>query len=83
MVLNYTFKADGDKLTGSTGPEGMDQSPIANGKIDGKNISFTLTVDFGMEMTFNYTGVVEGNEIKLKMDMGMGEPMELTLKKAK
>jgi len=84
MVLNYTFKADGDKLTGSTGPEGMGMdSPISEGKIDGKNISFVVEIDFGgMDMRMTYKGTIEGNEIKLNMDMGMGEPMQMTLKKA-
>ena len=82
MVINYTFKADGNTLTGSTGPDGM-ESPISEGKIDGKNISFVVTIDFGMEMKMPYKGTIEGNEIKLTMDMGMGEPMQMTLKKAK
>ena len=83
MKINFTFKADGDKLTGTTGPEGMDMdSPISEGKIDGKNISFVVVVDFGMEMRMPYKGTIEGNEIKLTVDMGMGDPMEMTLKKA-
>ncbi|MDR0311225.1 MAG: hypothetical protein LBJ21_06545 [Acidobacteriota bacterium] len=82
MVVNFTFKADGDKLTGSTGSDGM-EIPISEGKIDGKNISFVVTIDFGMEMRMTYKGTVEGKEIKLNMDMGMGEPMSMTLKKAK
>jgi len=81
MVLNYTFKADGNTLTGSTGPDGM-ESPISEGKVDGKNISFVVAIDFGgMDMKISYKGTVEGNEIKLSMDMGMGEPMQMTLKK--
>ena len=85
MVLNYTFKADGNTLTGTNGAEGMGpETPISEGKIDGNNISFVVVVDaMGMEMRINHTGKIEGNEIKLNMDMGMGEPMELTLKKAK
>ena len=85
MVLNFTFKADGDKLTGTTGPEGMGMdTPLSEGKIDGKNISFVVNVDMmGMEMKMAYKGTVEANEIKLDMDMGMGDPMPLTLKKAK
>jgi len=84
MVLNFTFKADGDKLTGTTGPEGMGvDTPISEGKIDGNNISFVVVVDMGMEMRMTYKGTINENEIKLNMDMGMGDPMQLTLKKAK
>jgi len=83
MVINFTFKADGSKLTGTAGPDGM-EVPISESKIDGKNISFVVTVDMmGMEMSMPYTGTVEANEIKLNMDMGMGEPMDFTLKKTK
>ena len=83
MTLNFTFKADGAKLTGTSGPEGMGpETAISEGKIDGKNISFVIVVE-GMDMKINYKGTVEGSEIKLDMDMGMGEPMKLTLKKAK
>jgi len=84
MVLNFTFKADGDKLTGTTGPEGMGMdTPISEGKIDGNNISFVVVVDMGMEMRMTYKGTVKGDEINLSFDMGMGDPMPLTLKKAK
>ena len=85
MVINYTFKADGEKLTGTTGPEGMDMdSPISEGKIDGKNVSFVVAIDMmGMEMRMTYKGTFEGDEMKLDMDMGMGDPTPLALKKAK
>ena len=82
MVINFTFKADGNTLTGMTSPEGMGMdTPISEGKIDGNNISFVVVVDMGMEMRMTYKGTVSGNEIKLNMDMGMGEPTVLTLKK--
>jgi hypothetical protein len=85
MKINYTFKADGNKLTGMAGPEGMGMdTPISEGKIDGKNVSFVVVVDMmGMEMSMAYTGTLEGNEINLSIDMGMGEPMQMTLKKAR
>lgn len=77
MKLSYTFKADGNTLTG-THSNGMGEPiPIKDGKIDGDNISFTVAVDFGqMKMTFKYTGIVKGDEIELtfKMDMPGGGP---------
>ncbi len=76
----FTFKADGAKLTGSmTFMEGMDV-PIADGKIDGDNISFSVTLDFGAPFKMTYTGVVSGNELKVKGDAG-GMPFEFVLKK--
>ncbi len=79
--VEFTFKADGATLTGSTGPAGM-QVPIKNGKIDGNKISFDLDLDFGgMAITFSYTGVVSPSEIKLTSDI-MGMPFEYVVKKA-
>jgi hypothetical protein len=82
MKLNYTFKADGATLTGSTsGPDGKELA-IKGGKIDGNNVSFSVSIDFGgQEMKMDYTGVLSGDTLKLKLDM-MGQPMEFTLKKA-
>jgi hypothetical protein len=82
ISINYTFKADGATLTGSTsGPDGS-QIAIKDGKIDGSNISFSVTFDFGgQEMKMEYKGVVSGNQIKLTFDM-MGQQSEILLKKA-
>jgi hydrogenase/urease accessory protein HupE len=77
----FTFKADGAALSGSLMiMEGM-EVPIADGKIEGNNISFSITLDFGMPFKLTYTGVVAGKELKIKGDAG-GMPFEFTLKKA-
>jgi hypothetical protein len=77
---NYTFKADGAKLTGSFDFMGM-ETKITDGKIDGDNFSFVLTLDFGgMPFTIPYKGVVSKGEIKLTGDF-MGMPLEIALKK--
>lgn len=80
--INYVFKADGMKLTGtSTGPDG-NTLPLKNGKIEGDKISFSLDIDFGQgPTTFNYTGVVEATQIKLHSEF-MGMPIDFTVKKA-
>ena len=79
----FTFKADGGTLTGSlTGIDGT-EIPIKDGKIDGNNISFTVTLDFGgMPFTLAYKGIVSPQEIKLSGDAG-GMPFELVVNKAK
>ena len=78
----FTFKAEGATLTGSTtGPDGTEVK-IANGKVDGNNISFSVTFDFGgMPFTMNYTGVVAKDQIQFKLDI-FGMPLEVTVKKA-
>jgi hypothetical protein len=77
MTLVYTFKADGNTLTGTSlsGPD--TQIPIKDGKINGNNISFVVVVDFGGQpMTFNYKGVLKGDEIELSFEIAGAPPME-------
>lgn len=82
VPVGFTFMADGATLNGSTmGPDG-NEIKIANGKVDGSNISFSITFDFGgMPLTLNYKGVVDKEQIKFTIDF-MGMPFELTVKKA-
>jgi hypothetical protein len=81
VQVNYTFKAEGDTLTGSTSAPDGSAIPIKDGKIAGNKVSFSLTLDFGAgPTTFNYTGEVSATELKLHtayMDM----PIDFTLKK--
>lgn len=80
--VNFTFKADGATLTGSTtDPDGA-EIKIADGKVDGNSISFSVSFDFGgMPLTINYKGVLSGQQIRLTMDI-QGMPAEVTVKKA-
>ena len=77
----FTFKAEGAALSGSLEFMPGMAIPIADGKVDGNNISFSVTLDFGMPFQLTYTGVVSGNELKLKGDAG-GMPFEFVLKRA-
>jgi hypothetical protein len=82
VQVNYTFKADGAKLTGSTSAPDGSAVPIKDGKIDGKKVSFSLTLDFGAgPTTFLYTGEVSATELKLHSEF-MNMPLDFTLKKA-
>jgi hypothetical protein len=81
--VSFTFKADGARLTGST--VGFDGTPvpIKDGKIDGSNISYTVSIDFGgMPFDMTYKGVVASDEIKMSGD-AFGMPFDFVLKKAK
>ena len=82
VAVNLTFMADGDTLTGSTsGPDGASVA-ISDGKIDGDNLSFHVTFDFGgMPLTLTYKGVMADEQIKFTIDI-MGMPLELTVKKS-
>jgi hypothetical protein len=83
IPIGFTLKADGATLTGSTtGPDGTDIA-IKDGKVDGANISFSVTFDFGgMPFTLMYKGVVSADSIKFSGDAG-GMPFEVVVKKAK
>jgi hypothetical protein len=82
VPVSFTFQADGAKLNGSTmGPDGA-EIKIADGKVDGSNISFTVTIDFqGMPFMLNYKGVVAKDQIKFTIDI-FGMPFDLLVKKA-
>jgi hypothetical protein len=81
VAVAYTFKAEGDRLTGSTtGPDGT-VIPISNGTIMGNKISFTLTLDFGGgPTTFSYTGEVSPTGLALHTSF-MDMPIDFQLKK--
>jgi hypothetical protein len=85
MNMEYTFKADGDKLTGTTiGGANGEQIAIKNGKIDGDKISFSVSVDMmGQEMSFDYKGELKGDKLKLKFDMGGQGGGDFTVSRAK
>jgi hypothetical protein len=66
----YTFKVDGDKLTG-TAKNDNGTTNIANGTIKGDDISFEENLDFnGQSILIKYTGTVSGDSIKLHRKVG-------------
>ena len=68
-----TLKAEGDNLTGTmAGRQG--ERPIADGKISGDDISFSMTMQMGGESRkLLYKGKVAGDEIKMTMSSEGGE----------
>jgi len=80
--LTFTFKQDGDKLTGTvTGPQG-DPIEISDGKVDGDKLSFNVNVN---GMVIMHEGVISGDTIKLttKSDQGDFPGGEMTLTRTK
>ena len=81
--VTLNLKANGSTLTGSVVRPGRGGDPmetqISEGKIDGDNISFKITIQMGdNSMTTEYAGTVSGNELKLKITRpgrGGGAPM--------
>jgi len=79
----FIFKVDGNKLTGETTSSMFGKSVLEDGKIDGDNISFTITVNIqGNDSKINYKGKVEGNQIKLTAEItAIGQTIEYTVKR--
>ncbi len=73
-TTTYTFKAEGEKLTGTISGR-MGDTAISEGVVKGDDISFVVVRNFqGNEMKISYKGKVAGDEIKMTMQMGdMGE----------
>ena len=81
--VTFNLKADGGSLTGTVSGRGGD-NPIADGKIDGDNISFTQTLEFnGNSVKLLYKGKISGDEIKFtrQRDGGEGRGAEFTAKR--
>lgn len=71
LERTFTFKVDGNKLTGETESEMLGKATINDGKIDGDNVSFSINANFqGNEMKLQYKGKVTGDQIKLNVDFG-------------
>lgn len=65
----FVFKVDGSKLTGETAGSFLGKSVINDGKVDGDNLSFTISVNFqGNDTKVSYNGKVSGNDIKMTSD---------------
>jgi hypothetical protein len=66
----FNFKVDGNKLTGDTTSNMFGKSVIEDGKIDGDNISFSLSVNVqGQAGKVEYKGEVKGDQIHFKVEV--------------
>ena len=75
MERTFVFKVDGSKVTGETTSSIFGKSTITDGKVDGDNVTFTITVKFqDNEMKLNYKGKANGNEIKFTVENPNGGP---------
>lgn len=73
--IEYTFKVEGDKLTGTWKTQ-FGETKIENGKVEGKKFSYSISFN---EMTINNTGeLINENEIVTKNERG-----EMKLKRVK
>jgi hypothetical protein len=80
LQINYVFKVDGDKLTGTAQGDG-DPAPIDSGKIVGNDFSFSVSNPQGM--VFKQTGryYPQGDSIGVNIEFGDNK-LHSTLKRA-
>lgn len=69
MEIIFTFKADGEKLSGSVNTP-MGDMQFTNGKIVGKELSFDVDMN---GMAIKHKGTLDGDAINLTVD-GIGGP---------
>ena len=79
----FVFKVDGTNLTGETVSNRFGKSTIDDGKIDGDNVTFTVTINIdGNEAKVNYKGKVSGDSIKFTVQVpGLDQSIEYTAKR--
>jgi hypothetical protein len=79
----FVFKVDGHKLTGETTSNTLGKSAIEDGKVDGDDVSFSLTVKMqGNEAKVSYKGKVDGDTIRFTVEVqGFGQTLEMTAKR--
>src|SRR5215475_2338464 len=82
LPVGFVFKTDGNILNGSMiAPDGS-PSTIANGKIDGKSVTFFVDLNFnGTTFPLTYKGVLDGEQLKLSTEF-QGQIIEFVVKKA-
>jgi opacity protein-like surface antigen len=81
----FTFKVDGEKLTGTvSGMQGAENA-IADGKVSGTDISFSVSMSMnGNDIKLSYKGAIAGDEIKFTRSReGSDQKQEFTAKRVK
>ena len=83
----FTFKVDGEKLTGEAAAERMGEKStvtLTNGTVKGDQIAFTEALNFqGQDVPITYTGTIAGDEIKFTRKVGDFATEELVAKRKK
>ncbi len=66
VQVNYTFKQDGETLTGTWQTARSPIVQITDGKVTGDNVTFNVVVS-AANMTFAHEGKINGDKIQLTM----------------
>ncbi len=76
--MTFTFKTNGDTLTGAAGGP-MGEMPISNGKIKDKTFSFDVNFN---DWTISHWCTAMGDSILMKVPGMQGDTMSMVLKRA-
>ncbi|MGA2134660.1 MAG: hypothetical protein ABSH50_20435 [Bryobacteraceae bacterium] len=82
----FVFKVDGHKLTGETTSNNLGKSTLEDGKVDGDEVSFSITANLGgQETKVNYKGkVADADTINFKVEIpSFTQSLDLTAKRVK
>ena len=82
----FVFKVDGHTLTGETSSNMFGKSTIENGKVDGDDVSFSITVSVGgQEGKVNYKGkIADPDTINFKVEVpASGQTIDFVAKRVK
>jgi hypothetical protein len=83
----FTFKVEGEKLTGEAAAERMGEKSsvtLKDGVVKGDQITFTEPLDFqGQQVPIAYTGTIAGDEIKFTRKVGDFATEQLVAKRKK
>jgi hypothetical protein len=83
-VINFAFKVDGEKITGTVSSERMAEQQISEGIIKGDDVSFAIALESQAgAMKITCKGTAAGDEMKLNMQFGEMGARELILKRVK
>lgn len=63
------FKAEGNTLTGTGSAQGNTQN-IADGKVDGNNVSWKVSITTPFPMTLEFSGAVNGDAMSGNVKAG-------------
>jgi len=82
--FTFTFKTDNNKLSGTMLSAEGKEFPIADGKLDGDNLSFTVPSEWqGQPVKLVATGKLTGDQIQLQIGTDDGSwSTEVALKRA-
>jgi opacity protein-like surface antigen len=83
--LIYSFKQDGEKLSGAVARDGGEPLPINDGKVQGDKVTFFVQADRGGTLTkYTMEGAIKGDEITLTTKTDGGPDISpMTLKRVK